>query len=905
MTIEAGSKLGPYEILSPIGAGGMGEVFKARDTRLDREVAIKVLPDTFARDEQFLQRFEREAKTISSLNHPNICVLHDIGEQDGHRYLVMELIDGESLADRLAKGPLPIDQAIRLGGQVAQALDKAHRQGIVHRDLKPGNVMITKTGAKLLDFGLAKTSDAVLFGSRRASGETAGGTSHDQPTQQKPLTQEGTILGTFQYMAPEQLEGTEADVRTDIFALGALLYEMATGQKAFSGKSRASLIASILDHQPPTISSVRPMTPPAFDHLVRRCLEKDPEDRWQSAHDVASELRWIGEAGSQAGVAAPVTMRRKTRERTAWALAAVMFALLAALAFVHFRPTNEIVTPALSSLLPPAGLQFSFSGLNVTSLAVSPDGKKVAFPAPDENGQTQLYIRFLDILEPRRLGGTTGATNPFWSPDSRFVAFFADGKLKKVDINGAPPLTVTTASGGRSGSWNGEGVIIFSPSPTEPIHRVAATGGESVPVTKIDASRGETTHRWAHFLPDGKHFLFLAGSHSAGGEIESNAVYAASLDSVDDRKIVVHARSNAVWANGHILYLRDRILVAQPFDATTLETVGEAVPIAEGIAYATDWFGGAFSASGNGVLVYATGAADDRLQLTWLDRKGVELGTVGRPSNSSRPILSPDDTRAAMEIDDPNGSSDLWLVDLERDVTSRFTFEEQREMNPAWSPDGTTIAYGAGIVDPNGIRAALKLKATSGSGEPEMLWEASGPAAVRGWAADGRHLLISARASIQGGANDLFVIDLEGDRTPRELLAREFDEPGGYLSPDGRWLAFVSNESGQYQLYVTSFPEARGKWQVSREGTFQGGGAWRGNEIFYKGPAGRIDVARVEERGDSLAISNPVTLFENLRIDSFDVSHDGQRILANLLPEQGESQPMTMVTNWTALLERK
>jgi Tol biopolymer transport system component len=899
MTIEAGNKLGPYEILAPIGAGGMGEVFKARDTRLERDVAIKVLPDTFAMDEQFLQRFEREAKTISSLNHPNICVLHDIGEQDGHRYLVMEYIDGESLADRLAKGPMPIDQVLLYGGQIAQALDKAHRQGIVHRDLKPGNVMLTKAGAKLLDFGLAKT-DAVLFGSRRGSGETAGGTSHDQPTQQKPLTQEGTILGTFQYMAPEQLEGIEADVRTDIFALGAVLYEMATAQKAFSGKSKASLIASILDHQPPAITSVQPMTPPAFDHIVRRCLEKDPDDRWHSANDVASELRWVGEAGSQAGVAAPVTIRRKTRERLAWGIAALLAAAFAVVSWLHFRPSAE-VKPVMTSVMSPADSAYEFVGIDVTGLAVSPDGTKIVFVARDESGAKQLFLRSVDILEPRPLSGTARGENPFWSPDSRFVAFFAEGKLKKVDVTGGPPLTITAAENGRSGSWNEDGVVLFSPSPTTPIHRVAATGGEASPLTTLDESKGETTHRWAHFLPDGKHFLFMAGTHGLGTDSETNAIYAASLDAPDERTLVLHARSNAVYASGYLLYVRENVLVAQPFDPGTLETTGDSVPVAEGIAYATDWFAGTFAASTTGVLLYATGSADDHVQLAWMDRTGTELGTLGQPANiGGRALLSPDDRSASMRIDDPNGSSDIWLLDLERDILSRFTFGSDRDGNPVWSPDGSKIAYSANTMASPGSGSSIYWKPTGGSGEPEEIAKNDSFYNPRDWSPDGRHLLTA------GGGNrmDLWVIDIEGEHARRDFLTSEFNEPNAFFSPDGKWVGYVSNESGPHHIYVTSFPDQQGKWQVTREGSWPGGGSWRGNEIFWKGPAGRIMSAVVQARGSDVVISNPEVLFVNSRVDGFDVTRDGQRLLVSLLPEQAETKPLTMVTDWPALMKR-
>src|SRR5712691_3868289 len=520
MTLSPGSHLGPYEILAPLGAGGMGEVYKARDTRLERTVAIKVLPAHLSSSPELRQRFEREAKTISQISHPHICALYDVNREGETEYLVMEYLEGETLADRLGKGPLPVEQLLRYGIEIADALDKAHRQGIVHRDLKPGNVMLTKGGVKLLDFGLAKFQ----AGGRDPATSSASRLATEMQASQ-PLTERGTVLGTFQYMAPEQLEGKDADARSDIFSFGAVLYEMATGKKAFSGKSQASLIGSILRDDPPAVSEISPMTPPALNRVVRTCLAKDPEDRFQTAHDVKLQLQWIAEGGSQAGLPAPVVARRKNREKLAWSVAAA--ALLAAgfATYGHLRRAPAETFRIRSFLLAPDKSGFELAGINGGSLTISPDGRQTTFAAKVPDGKTVLWLRSLGDLTARPIAGAEGATYPFWSPDSRFLAFFADGKLKKVDISGSPPLDLCDAPNGRSGSWNRDGVILFAPDTTTALSRVPAAGGAPTSATNLDATRAETTHRDATFLPDGKHCLYMAGSHGQGTKSESNAIY--------------------------------------------------------------------------------------------------------------------------------------------------------------------------------------------------------------------------------------------------------------------------------------------------------------------------------------------------------------------------------------------
>ncbi len=699
MTLAAGTKLGPYEILEPIGAGGMGEVYKARDARLERTVAVKVLPPHLSSNAELRQRFEREAKTISQISHPHICALYDVGEADvaGNgegrtanapksgvpsedlrpspfavrrvQYLVMEYLEGETLADRLGKGPLPAEQLLRYGIEIADALDKAHRQGIVHRDLKPGNVMLTKSGVKLLDFGLAKFQ----MSAREAAISSASRLATEAQASQ-PLTERGTVLGTFQYMAPEQLEGRESDARSDIFAFGAELYEMATGNTAYTGKSQASLIGSILRDDPPPISEIAPMTPPALNRVVRTCLAKDPEDRFQTAHDVKLQLQWIAEGGSQAGLPAPVVARRKNREKVAWAIAAAAILAAGLATFGYLRRAPVEAFRMRSFLLPPEKFDFELAGINGGSVTISPDGRQTTFAAKGPEGKIVLWLRSLGDLTAKPIPGTEGAAFPFWSPDGRFLAFFADGKLKKVDTSGSPPLDLCDAPNGRSGGWSRDGVILFSPDTTTALSRVSAAGGAATAATKLDAARGETTHRWATFLPDGKHFLYMAGSHGQGTKSESNAIYVGALGS-SDRTLLLQARSNVAYASGHLLYMRERVLLAQRFDAESRGFTGDPLPLAESVSYDTGFFRGVFSVSENGLLVYGAGAADTRSRLRWFDRAGKPVGEpIGEAADYQSLAIAPDGSRIAAAINDPGtGTPDIWVFDS-RGVRTRHTF---------------------------------------------------------------------------------------------------------------------------------------------------------------------------------------------------------------------------------------
>lgn len=882
MSLTPGTHLGPYEILAPLGAGGMGEVYKARDTRLERMVAIKVLAAHLADNPDLKQRFEREAQTISSLNHPHICVLYDIGHQDGIDYLVMEYLEGESLAQRLTKGPLPIHQVLRYSIEIADALDKAHQQGVIHRDLKPGNIMLTKSGAKLLDFGLAK-----LRGSERHLH-----TLSSLPTQQASLTVEGTILGTFQYMAPEQLEGKEADAQTDIFGFGAVLYEMATGKKAFEGKTQASLIAAIVDRDPPPISSIQTLSPPALDHVVSRCLAKDPAERWQSAHDLKSELEWIAESGSQAGVPAPVLARRKYRERLAWTSTALFFLLALTLAVVHFGSPDEPILPIRVSVLPP-------EKTTVGSVTISPDSRYLAFVAFGE-GTGQLWVRALDSPAARPLEGTAGATYPFWSPESRFIGFFAGGKLKKIEVSGGPAQELAEAQNARGGTWNRDGVIIFGPNDRGPLYQVAAAGGEAKPVTVIKSSDQELGHRFPQFLPDGRRFIYL--SHYL--RPEKRKIVVASLDGKEE-KILLNNPSQAMYAQpGYMLFLRQGILVAQRFDPDRLEIAGEPVSLAEKVGGSPGFGNSNFYVSENGVLVYGTNV-DTLSELVWLDRTGKRLGSVAPPHSYWRPQLSPDEKQVAVERPDPQtGYNDLWVFDLRRGINSRFTFDPSPDYLPIWSPDGNRIVFGSA----RGDKLGLLQKASSGAGNEEMILTGDNWTYPTDWSQDGQ-LIVYSQASRQTGW-DLWLLPAAGERKPTVFLQTEFNESQARFSPNGRWVVYTSDESGRREIYVRGLRNG-GKWQISTAGGHQP--AWRadGKELFYIGISGEFMGVDADQNAPTFEFGVPRKLFDTpirslnpVFVSGYAVGNDGQRFLVNMPIEQTPFNPIHVILNWAAWLDK-
>jgi eukaryotic-like serine/threonine-protein kinase len=893
MTLEAGTKFGPYEIVAPLGAGGMGEVYRARDSRLGRDVAIKILPPQISGDPAGKLRFEREARTVSRLNHPHICVLYDIGSQDGVDYIVMECVEGETLAKRLERGALPLDQVLKFGAQVADALDKAHRSGVVHRDLKPGNVMLTPTGAKLLDFGLAKS--AVTQG--------IGMTLTAEALQSTPVTQAGTIVGTFQYMSPEQIEGKEVDGRSDIFALGAVLYEMLTGKRAFEGKSQLSVASAILEKEPEPINTTKPLTPPALDHAIRLCLAKPPEDRWQTARDLALDLNWIAEGGSQAGAPAVVSSRRARRERIAWATAALAILVAAAIATAAGWMLK-------SSARPERVLELSVS-LPEDTLAgfveLSPDGRRLVLGLSGPS-QLQLALRSLDSPQIQPLPGTENARTPFWSPDSRSIGFYANGKLKTVSANGGPVQVLCDASlAGRGGSWNSDGVILFA-ATTGPLQRVAASGGTCAPLKTPEADENDY---YPVFLPDGKHFLYVA----EGGEESKRGIYLASLDNPTGQRLLAD-QSNVVFAHsihgseqGYLLFLRGTTLTGERFNTQTLQLTGDAFPVAEQVSKTMSNQVGA-SASADGTLVYLANFVRDN-QLTWFDRSGKALGNVGPHGYQDGVALSPNDKVAAIGRNFSGTDGELWLEDLNRGGATQFTFDPSNGRSSVWSPDGAQIIFSSSA-------GKLYRKDANGGGHEEPLLTTGDSAYASDWSRDGRFLLYT-KIDPKTGA-DLWVLPDPsgklGDSKPFPFLQTEFSESQGQFSPDGRWIAYSSNESGQSEVYVRPFSGqpsgSTGKWKVSTDGGREPRWSPNGKELFYLGrdKHGKTELMAVPvgtTGGAVFEAGAPKPLFDfdgigvvpQTNIFLYSVAADGQRFLVNASVKPITST-LNVIVNWEA-----
>jgi eukaryotic-like serine/threonine-protein kinase len=902
--LAAGTKLGPYEIQQPLGAGGMGEVYRARDTRLGRDVAIKVLPAHLSSNPDLRQRMEREAKAISSLNHPHICTLHDVGSQDGVDFLVMEYLEGETLADRLHRGALPLDEALNIAIQVADALDKAHARGIVHRDLKPANIMLTKNGTKLMDFGLAKPAP----GLSAASG--AGPLTPSTPTMSvavlsasaSPLTQKGTVVGTFQYMAPEVLQGAEADARSDIFSFGCVLYEMFTGRRAFEGKSQFSVLGAILDKEPERISVVLPTSPPRLDETVWRCLAKNLDQRYGCMHDVRIQLEALAEAGPQAAVAQAASLNRgSSSTRLAWLVAGVaaLIALSVGAAYVFQAPKPARVVR--SSILPPAGTSF------VTMLpasgppVLSPDGTQLAFTARDDKSKVLLYVRPLMSLTAQPLPGTEDATYPFWSPDSREIGFFVPGKLKKINASGGPAQTLCDSVSGRGGAWSQAGVIVFTPSSNQPLLSVSAEGGIPVPASRLDLAQAENSHRWPTFLPDGKHFLYWSRTSHVG---QSPVLYLGELGTLQ-AKVLMKSETMALYASGHLLFLRDQTLMAQPFNPGRFELIGEPQPMAEHVAVSGSTVRAMFSVSETGTLIYQAGETSGGWNLAWWSRDGKPIGFVPKSDRYLAPALSPDGARLAVEIfAGGQGIGDIWIFDLTRGTSTRLTFGPYSQGAPVWSPDGKTVFYSSGAGFPH-----IRAKAADGSTPERVVTESDDTVEIpASFSPDGRYLVYERRVPKSEIGFHIWALPLSGDGKTFPIVQSAFEERAPSVSPDGKWMAYQTNESGRWEICITAFPGGGAKWQVSSIG---GAAAkWRrdGKELFFLDPSDNLIGVDVNTSGNAVHLGTPHTLFQAVGIQReygpYDVTADGKRFLINSGNLKEGSDPFTLVQNWPAELKK-
>ncbi|HUS18089.1 MAG TPA: protein kinase [Terriglobales bacterium] len=892
MPLQPGTKLGPYEVVSPVGAGGMGEVYQAKDLRLERVVAIKVLPTHLSANVDLRLRFEREAKVISGLQHPHICVLFDVGEHEGIAFLVMEFLEGETLASRIQRKPLSTDDALRIGIEIADALDKAHKQGVVHRDLKPGNVMLTKEGAKLMDFGLAKPAAfATAAGSAAPSFTAVNTMSHPH----SPITMAGSVVGTVQYMSPEQVQGQEVDGRSDIFSFGAMLYEMVTGKRAFEGKSQLSVASAILEKEPEPISAVQPLSPPALEHVVRACLTKDPADRWQNIADVKRELIWIQEGGSKLGLPAVVKHHRKWQERGFW-IAGLVLALSVAPAV--FWLTRPLPTPQIkSSITLPDGMQMGRPG----SFAISPDGKKLAYLAQAKNSKIMMYVRSLDSLDAQPLANTEEAWYPFWSPDGQNIGFFAGGKLKKVDAAGGAVQTLCDANDARGGTWNKDGVIIFSPNFDGGLFKVSAAGGTPVEVMKPPEPSGYTL-RWPQFLPDGDHFLFFQTTSGATTTGPGTGTYFASL-SGGSKELIIPEFSVARYAEGRLLFVRDGNLLAQLFDAAKGKLSGEPVPIVEKIEFEQPRAIAALTVSENGLLMYRSADSSGAFQWTWFDESGSAGEKVGQASTFTFATESHDRKRLLFVDLDAKGDRSLWMYDVVRGVATRFSFGERSasQWGGNWSPDDRLIAYASNRT--NMARWDIYLRDTSGSQPDRLLYQGPTWSIPLEFTPDGKYL--SFVTDSKETKWDIWLLPLQGEAKPKLLKQTKGHDIGANFSPDGRWFSYQSNESGRHESYLASMANPEAHWQISANG---GNIGWfcKSDQFMYEDLDQKVVAVEMDLSGPEPKIGKSRPAFPGVDVGAmgnYSVSRDCKQLLAGV-PLRTTTPRMTLVTNWTAKLKK-
>ena len=898
-----GQTISHYKILDKLGEGGMGVVYKAQDTKLDRFIALKFLPAHLAASEQDKARFIQEAKSASALNHPNVCTIHDIQEHDGpasagapagrQMFIVMEFVDGQTLREK--KGTISFKQAIDIGIQIADGLAAAHEKGIVHRDVKPENIMIRKDGiAQIMDFGLAK-----LKGVSR-------------------LTKEGSTVGTAGYMSPEQVQGQDADHRSDIFSMGVLLYELFTGQLPFKGVHETAVAYEIVNVDPAPMSSVKPEIDPSLDAIVLGCLEKDVNERTQSVKQVSVDLKRFKRESSRQRVSRITAVRQAYippsgesvesshslagspfRRLIPWLVATVCFLSSVMFGIMFFRSSPNQGNTIRSVISPPVNASFYFFGNTSGPPTISPDGKRIAFVARDSSDKRRLYVRSLDALDAQPLAGTEGAVHPFWSPDNQFIGFVAQGKLKKIDASGGPPITICNAGDSRGGTWSSEGMIVFSPGAGVPLFVVSASGGTPTLITDLDSMRKETTHRWPFFLPDGQHFLYFARTVATGAQGEGDAIRVASLDGKVS-KILLNASSNAVYASGNLLFVRGSSLIAQRFNIRSLELEGEATAIVQGIAYDPSIHRGLFSASENGLLVYQTGNVQIGSKLSLVDRSGKTLGIVGDIGEYLGFRISPDGQRTALSVfDQKSRNNDVWIYEIKRGLKTRFTFDPAAELNPVWSPDGNRIVFSSsrkGKID-------LYIKSSSGAASEEALLESGEGQNPTDWSPGGNFLAYTVNAGPKT-QSDIWILSMNGDRKAIPFLQTEFYEGEARFSPDGRWIAYSSNESGQAEVYLRPYPGPGGRWQVSTAGGFSP--SWRrdGREIYYISNDTKLMTAEIAVKNSTVEVSSAHPLFE-MRGVNYDVMADGKRFILIVPVETQSASPLTLVVNWDTDVKKK